>query len=327
MIMIPQVSILVPIYNVSPFIERCAHSLFCQTFQDIEYVFVNDCTPDDSMEKLQKAIEQYPQRKKQIKIINNSQNYGIGKTRNILIDNASGKYLLFVDSDDYITSNMVELLFNKAEETQADITVCDFFEEQNNATKIVVDVVSEDMDKNRCNIIASIKSHTCLWNKLIKRDLYNHCERFPEGLNYGEDRYIITQLYFLATKIAKVDKPLYHYIKYNTVSITAKSRNRKHFENVLQSWNLLGKFLEKQNADDKYKELIDFSKVQHKASLMIDTNSYSLRKEYANMFYEEETKYFPQIKRGKWIITFLVRHRLFALAQVYHWGVWLVNRF
>jgi len=182
-----QVSILVPIYNVSPFIERCAHSLFRQTFQDIEYVFVNDCTPDDSMQKLLTVLEQYPQRREQVKIINHSVNQGLAATRNTAIDNSTGKYLLQIDSDDYVEINIVELLYNKAEETQADVTVCDFFEEQKNTTKIVVDAVSKNMDENRCNIIISTQSHACVWNKLIKRDLYNRCSRLPKRLDVGED--------------------------------------------------------------------------------------------------------------------------------------------
>ncbi|GHT31178.1 glycosyl transferase [Bacteroidia bacterium] len=323
--MSPKVSILVPIYNVSPFIERCTHSLFNQTFQNIEYIFVNDCTPDDSIEKLQKIIEQYPQRKGTIKIINHKINRGLAATRNTAIDNSNGKYLLQADSDDYIEPDMVELLYCKAEETQADITVCDFFEEHKNKNRVIADIIADDMDKNRSNIIKAITTRVCIWNKLIKRELYNRCTRLPEGLNYGEDRYITTQLYFLANKIAKVNKPLYHYIQYNTVSITAKSRNSKHFENAFQCWNFLSDFLKKQHSP--YLEQLNFAKIQHKASLMINTNSYSLRKKYAKMFYEEETKYYPQLKHGKRVITFLTRHRLFFLAQVYHWGVHLFNKF
>ena len=321
----PQVSILVPIYNVSPFIERCAHSLFNQTFQDIEYVFVNDCTPDNSMEMLAKVIEQYPLRKEQVKIIQHTNNKGIGATRNTLLDNACRQYFLFIDSDDWIEPDMIELLYNKAEETKADVTVCDFFEELKNKNVIVTDVVFDDIEKNRYNIISATETRPCLWNKLIKRDLYNLCSRIPAGLNYGEDKCIAIQLYFHANKIAKVNKPLYHYVKYNMGSITTKDRNRKYFKNALQYWNFLSDFFQKQ--DTKYIEKLDLEKIKHKASLMISTNSYSLRKEYAKMFYEEETIYFSQLKHGKWIIIFLIRHHLFVLAQIYHYGVVLFNRF
>ena len=325
MIITPQVSILVPIYNVSPFIAQCAHSLFHQTFQDVEYIFVNDCTPDDSMEKLAVLIEQYPHRKEQIKIIQHSDNKGVGATRSTLLDSACGKYFLFVDSDDYIELDMVELLYCKAEEVQADITVCDYFIEQKNSKKVIIDAVSECMDENRCNIIVAEQSAASLWNKLIKKELYNRCCRLPEGLDYGEDRFIVVQLYFLTNKIVKVNKPLYHYVMDNVTSITGQNRARKHFENTFQCWDLLTDFFSEQGISEEYKNLLDLEKIKRKASLVIATNSYSLRKEFATMWHEEEVKYFSQLKRGKRIIIFLIRHKLFFLAHVYHYGVRLFS--
>ena len=91
--MIPKVSILVPVYNASASIERCAHSLFKQTFQDIEYVFINDCTSDDSIEKLQKIIAQYPHRKSWIKIIHHERNRGVAAARITAIDHSTGNYI------------------------------------------------------------------------------------------------------------------------------------------------------------------------------------------------------------------------------------------
>ncbi|MDR0829587.1 MAG: glycosyltransferase, partial [Prevotellaceae bacterium] len=112
--MTPAVSILVPIYKVSAYIERCAHSLFQQTFENIEYIFVNDCTPDDSIEKLQKIIEQYPNRKPFVKIIHHKKNRGLAETRNTALYNSTGKYIQHIDSDDYIELNMIEEMYKKA---------------------------------------------------------------------------------------------------------------------------------------------------------------------------------------------------------------------
>ena len=321
----PQVSILIPVYNVSPFIERCAHTLFCQTFQDIEFIFVNDCTPDDSMQKLTNVIEQYSHRKKQIKIIQHDNNKGIGDTRNTLLDNACGKYFLCVDSDDYIEHDMIELLYNKAEKTQADIIVCDFYLEYKNSKKMVINVVFEDMNKNQSNVISD-KLYVSLSNKMINRELYDRCRRLPEGLYHDEDRYIVVQLYFLTNKIAKVDKHLYHYNKNNPTSITSQERNRKHFESMFKCWDFLSEFLSEQKASDEHKNLLNFEKVKRKASFMISTNSYSLRKEFALKWRNEEIKFLPKLKRGKLIMTLLVYYKMFFLAQVYHYGVKLINR-
>ena len=324
-LMNPQISILVPIYNVSSFIERCAHALFCQTFPDIEYVFVDDGTPDDSIIKLAKVIEQYPQRKEQVKIVIHPVNRGLAAARNTAIDNSSGTYLLQVDSDDWIEPDMVELLYHKAIETRADVVVCDYFTEGNGTARVTKDAVFNDMNKNRNAIIISSHSKASIWNKMIKREIYNRCHRLPQGLNYNEDRYIVVQLYFLTDKIAKVDKPLYHYVTNNATSITAQNRSRKHFENTFTCWDLLSDFLWEHGASEEQKNLLDVEKIKRKASLMIATNSYSLRKEYAQKWHQEEARFLSKLTRGKWVITCLIRHRLFLLAHLYHCGVKLLQ--
>ena len=98
------VSILVPIYGVEKYIRRCAISLFEQTYLNIEYIFVNDCTNDDSIIILENVINQYPNRQSQIKIIQHETNKGLGEARNTAVAAANGDYLFHVDSDDYIDS-------------------------------------------------------------------------------------------------------------------------------------------------------------------------------------------------------------------------------
>ena len=94
----PKVSVIIPVYNVEPHIERCARSLFEQTLEEIEYIFVNDCTPDASMRILQNVLENYAQRKNQIIIINQPYNMGAAKAREIGIKAASGEYIIHCDS-------------------------------------------------------------------------------------------------------------------------------------------------------------------------------------------------------------------------------------
>ncbi len=96
-----KVSIIVPIYNVEKYIERCAVSLFEQDFEDIEYIFVNDCTPDNSVEILEKVIEKYPNRKSHLKIVHHKENKGLGSARNTGLEQATGNYILHIDSDDW----------------------------------------------------------------------------------------------------------------------------------------------------------------------------------------------------------------------------------
>lgn len=328
--MYPEVSVSVPIYNVSKFIEKCACSLFEQTFQSIEYIFVNDATPDNSMELLKNVIDRYPNRKHQIKIINHPVNKGLAAARKIGISNSCGKYVATVDSDDYIEPDMIELLYNKISENKADIAVADIIKEYPNGKVVIQQYAhSDDIEENRYNILIGTKSPSYLCGKMIARRLFDRSEFIPvpDGMNYLEDKFVVTQLYFLTDKVVKVEKPLYHYIQYNTSSLTISSKNRSHFECAFYMWDFLEKFLIEQKVYDKYKDAIDIEKVKHKASMMISTNSYLLRKEYANKYYEEEMKYHTLLTRGKRIITFFNRHKLFVLSQLYHYGVCAQNYF
>jgi len=314
----PKVSILVPIYNVSNYIERCAKSIFNQTFEDIEFIFVDDATPDDSIEKLQKVIEQYPNRKEFIKIIFHPQNKGLAATRNTAINASSGKYILVVDSDDFIESNMIQLLYEKAIRDDADIVVSDFYIEYSNKTIYCSDYLSINEKDHLKDLIGFDNSQAPLWNKLVNSDLYKRKEcRVPDGLNYYEDRYTVIRLYYFANKIVKINQAFYHYIKYNDNAITNKIF-KMHFENVLQFWNSVDSFFKEHNEYEKYQENMAFSKTQSKVRLMIDTHSSHLRKEYANIFLDEEKRCFSSFKKGEKLMLLLVRYRLFGLAQLFH---------
>lgn len=312
--MIPKVSILIPVYNVSAFIERCANSLFAQTFTDIEYIFVNDNTPDDSIIKLLKVIEKYPDRKKNIRIIHHQINKGLAATRNTAINAAQGKYIAIVDSDDYVEDKMIERLYFTANKEDADIVVSNYILEYTYKTVICEDYLSENNSEHLGDLIKFDRCSPSLWNKLIKKELYerNDC-RVPDGLNYFEDRYVIVRLFYYAKKIVKVDEAFYHYVQYNSSAIT-KSITRMHFENVIAFWSDLEDFFKDHNIYDNYKSIIGMSKIQNKASLLIATNSYELRKEYANMFNNEWFTKNTKLKNGEKIMLILVKKKQFRLA-------------
>lgn len=107
------VSICVPVYGVERYIERCARSVFEQTYDNIEYIFVDDCSPDHSIDILKNVIEEYPARKPNVRIVRHEHNRGLAAARNTAIDNAGGDFVLHIDSDDYIPSDYVSLLATK----------------------------------------------------------------------------------------------------------------------------------------------------------------------------------------------------------------------
>ena len=109
----PKVSVIVPIYNVEKYIERCLRSLFEQTLDDIEYIFVNDCTPDNSMIILEKILKEYPHRIKQVKIINHEQNQGQAGARTSGMKAMTGEYMIHCDPDDWVELDMYEIMFKR----------------------------------------------------------------------------------------------------------------------------------------------------------------------------------------------------------------------
>ena len=129
------VSILVPIYKVEKYIERCAISLFEQTYDNIEYIFVDDCLPDNSISILKEVVERYPQRKNKVCILHHEKNRGLSAARNTAINAASGLFISHVDSDDYLDPDAIKLLVEKQLETGADIVTGNHYIVQNSGIK------------------------------------------------------------------------------------------------------------------------------------------------------------------------------------------------
>ena len=285
----PKVSILVPIYKVSKYIERCAVSLFEQTFEDIEYIFVNDCTPDNSIEVLSNVIKRYPNRQPQIRIINHEKNRGLASARNTGIDNANGDFVLHIDSDDYIEPNMTELLYNKAIEENADIVVCDFIMEWHNTNR----VVEQTWDKNPkifINKILSVHAVPSVWNKLFKMRLYSENNITAiEGINLGEDLLITPKLLYYSKNVSKVEVPLCHYFQTNSNSYT-KNYTEKNINNVVYVLQELTSFFKSKEDFFLFEQSLLEGKVRKKIELIFNSDE-----EYWNKLF----KIFPEISKLK----------------------------
>jgi len=312
----PKVSILIPVYNVSPFIERCARSLFNQTFNDIEFIFVDDASPDDSIEKLNRIIAEYPAMKEQIQLIHNQTNEGPASSRYKALKIACAQYISFIDSDDYIDADMIETLYNKAITEDADIVVSDIILEYKNQQTVVKENLSDNPSNHFTDMLENevISSFSC--NKLFRHAFIDQPQfKAPHSLYYFEDRYVLTKLFYDAKKIVKVDQAFYHYVQYNNQAIT-KNKGQKHFESIILFWQLTDEFLKEKNLYNSLTHITDRQKVKCKARLLLDTPFPHLRKKYASQFYNEETRCIHNFKRGEWLMLMLVRYRLFMFA---HW--------
>ena len=124
----PKISVLVPVYGVERYIGRCVRSLFGQTMTEgVEFIFVNDCTKDGSMDILMETLKQYPSRQSQVKVVNHKENMGIASARITALNLAKGEYVMNLDSDDYYESDMLECMYATAKKQNADIVVADYY--------------------------------------------------------------------------------------------------------------------------------------------------------------------------------------------------------
>lgn len=219
----PKVSVIVPIYGVEKYIERCARSLFEQTLDNIEFIFVDDCTPDRSIEILEGVIEKYrlrfAEKKYVVRIERMLTNTGQAGVRKHGIQLATGVYIIHCDSDDWVDVRMYETLYNKAISENADVVVCDYF---------VTDGVNNNIRVNSCHSEElSVFIENCLlqrdpWslcNKLFNRRVYSKIV-YPTGA-MGEDMTTTLQLLWNCHRLAYVPESFYYYY-HNPNSITKK---------------------------------------------------------------------------------------------------------
>lgn len=208
-----KISILIPIYNAEKYIGKCLDSVFGQTYPYIEYVFVDNCSTDSSMSILDSKISQYSILEDDYKIIRHERNEGIAVSRNDCISSATGNYILFVDSDDWIEPDMVEKLVSATSDGIIDIVGCDFCQEKSDGTTIYVrEPFSDNCHDNMIKAI-DYEISSVLWKLLIKRNLFNNIH-FTPHLDIVEDYIVTIKLYHHATTFASVHESLYHYVLY-----------------------------------------------------------------------------------------------------------------
>lgn len=222
------VTICVPIYGVEKYIERCAISLFEQTYKNISYIFVNDCTKDKSIEILKKVIDRYPQLTEKIRIINHTNNKGLAAARNTAIAEVKTQFLFNVDSDDYLHPKSIEYLVKKQIETNADIVNSTTIELLHSGRKKIISLKDVVDNENICCKILSRQASVNVWGKLIRTSLYHENNiNAIEGVNMGEDYVVMPRLAYYANLIANEEKAIYYYDCQNNNSITKRVSDSK----------------------------------------------------------------------------------------------------
>lgn len=272
-------SVLIPVYGVEKYIERCAESLFSQAITEgIEFIFVDDKTPDGSLAVLQSVIDRYPDRKTQVKIIHHETNQGLAGSRITGLRHASGKYVIMCDSDDWVESDMYALMLDAAAESDADMVLCHYFVNYPDSEKVFSQTFTTEHDELLRRAIDG-EIHCGLWNKMVKREIYEKLQpSFIPGVNMWEDVSVLPRLVHLSEVIAIVDKPLYHYAQMNPQAYTQKW-NKKYSEQICKAIEV--------NVDYFKANGINADKLAQRGLLSILMNeSDDSRRRYLRMFRE-----------------------------------------
>lgn len=215
----PIISVIIPVYNAALYITRCITSLCQQTVEDVEFIIVNDCTPDNSIDLAKTVINSFPNRKKQFKIIDHLNNKGVAQARQTGLDNANGEYIIHCDPDDWVENTWLEELYNEIKRTSADLVSCDFMVDYANKSEYKSQLPKDDSVNTLKIGLANEIWGGCI-NKLIKSNLIKNKISFIPGLNYQEDLLFIYKTLQHCITVSHVCLPLYHYDKTNEASIT-----------------------------------------------------------------------------------------------------------
>lgn len=254
--MTPEISILIPVYNVENYIAECLESLIANTIIDkCEIVLCNDCTPDNSMEIIDGILKQHQDIN--VRIIAHTENMKIAVTRQDLLEAATGKYILFVDSDDWVEPDYLEKLYTLAEETQSDITTCNVIKEYANNSISGKLLLSSDRDTNISNLI-STKTPGYLTCRLLRRSVITENNlSFDPDLFICEDTLFMLKFYFCSNKTANTNIPLYHY----RIIQKHQSMPEKKAEERIKSIHKIEAVLEENGVSELFKSEVAFRKI------------------------------------------------------------------
>lgn len=232
---IPILSILVPIYGVEKYIERCARSLFCYSSDEVEYIFVNDGTEDGSIQILLDVVSEFPNIKNYIHIIEHDHNKGLAYSRLTGIKASKGKYIWCVDSDDFISNDAIRTILHELH-YNPDLLMFNYYTYDGNKT------LRHNREKLSVDSILCSKVPPMIWCNIYKKDIYIQNDIFPiAGLNYSEDYILNSRLFTKVRIIHFTSKPLYYYNISNISSYTSNI-STKSLEEALKGVLMVVKY-------------------------------------------------------------------------------------
>lgn len=308
----PIVSVIIPVFNAEKYLEKCCRSLFEQSLESIEYIFIDDKSTDGSFLLLNKILKDYPNRIHQVTIIQNNINRGSATTRNIGLDNARGKFIAFTDADDWIEIKMFENLANLAISSEAEMTWCGFFNDFIDKTELNTQEFPEN-PKLFAKALLAGKMQGMLWNKLFSHDtIRKNRIRFLDNCNMAEDRNFLFKHLCSSEKIVYLPEILYHYIQLNSASITRDSRMIRVYEEIKNVENMIH-FIEEKKLDWFNIDELSFFKFRTKKRLLYSSELIDF-KNWKSIFPDSNSNYKDSDLN--------LRHKILAFSAINN--LWLI---
>lgn len=312
------ISVIIPICSVEQYIERCVRSLMEQTLTEgIEFIFINDATPDRSMQILEQVVSQYPDRQSQIQIVNHAINQGIAFTRGEGLRLAQGEYIGWCDSDDWCERDMFQTMYEHARCTGADAVICAFSHEYEDYSELCdVNYPATGIEYVE-TLYRRITSISFLWNKLIRRSIFIEHDIYPyEGINISEDMNLVFRAMYYAGRVECIHRYFYHHENTPHSSLSQHANDRVIREQNYQNGRFICAFLTDKDAT-RFQRTCSFIVFMSKIAAY---HTFDDKREYYNTFRSSHRDLihftaYPLSVRLKWMLIYSSYYSL----RLYHW--------
>lgn len=243
------VSIIVPVYNVEKYLERCLDSLISQTLKEIEVICINDGSTDSSGQ----ILSRYAQKDNRIRVIN-QENAGLSAARNTGLNVAKGEFIGFVDSDDWIDKDFYEKLYNAAITNDCDIAVAGILKHYKQRTAFEFKISQEKIARNLAEKfkISDVPDSAYVWNKIYKAERIKSLNlKFPVG-KYYEDQYFTPQVFLNSGNLIVIPDVVYHYWRHSESIVKCTKKNQRLKQDSKDAFEFMENFIKQYNIDTSH---------------------------------------------------------------------------
>lgn len=279
-----KVSIVIPVYNASKYLDRCIDSLLAQTLDSLEFIFVDDCSQDQSVTIIRNRLVDFEQAGFNVKVLQHAVNKGSSAARNTGLKEVTGEYIGWVDADDYISSNMMKVLYDMIAKERADLVCCDFDMVYPDGRVVKRPQPQPTSAEAFIKMLMIGTIQGMLWNKLFKSSIIKSNDiHFVEGANLGEDRNVLIKVLCFCQTILYKSESLYYYMQENVDSITRDVKMSRVYEEIRNTEDVM-EFMSTKGISYDFDSALKL-KFRSKAKLLnsVDINDF---KNWSNTFNE-----------------------------------------